>query len=69
MPLQQLDLLEEYRSDRHNLIADFYLPCLAQSTLYCRAVGFFSSSSLVSLAKGLTAVIRGGGKMRLIASP
>ncbi|WP_430012915.1 hypothetical protein ACQY1Y_13190 [Microcystis ichthyoblabe FBCC-A1114] len=28
MPLQQLDLLEEYRSDRHNLIADFYLPCL-----------------------------------------
>lgn len=69
MPLQQLDLLEEYRSDRHNLIADFYLPCLAQSTLYCRAVGFFSSSSLVSLAKGLTALIRGGGKMRLIASP
>jgi len=69
LPLQQLDLLEEYRSDRHNLIADFYLPCLAQSTLYCRAVGFFSSSSLVSLAKGLTALIRGGGKMRLIASP
>jgi superfamily II DNA or RNA helicase len=32
-------------------------------------VGFFSSSSLVSLAKGLTALIRGGGKMRLIASP
>jgi superfamily II DNA or RNA helicase len=69
LPLQKLDLSEEYRSDRHNLIDDFYIPCLAQSTLYCRAVGFFSSSSLVSLSKGLTALIRGGGKMRLIASP
>ncbi|MEG3439361.1 DEAD/DEAH box helicase family protein [Pannus brasiliensis CCIBt3594] len=69
MNLQTINLLEEYRSDRHDLIEDFYLPCLARSTLYCRAVGYFSSSSMVAVARGLTALIRGGGKMRLIASP
>ena len=67
--LQTLNLQEEYRSDRHDLIEDFYIPCLARSTLYCRAVGYFSSSSMVAVARGLTALIRGGGKMRLIASP
>lgn len=67
--LQTVNLLEEYRSDRHDLIEDFYLPCLARSTLYCRAVGYFSSSSMVAVARGLTALIRGSGKMRLIASP
>jgi DNA phosphorothioation system restriction enzyme len=37
--------------------------------LYSRAVGFFSSTSMASLAKGLIALIQSGGKMRLIASP
>jgi superfamily II DNA or RNA helicase len=67
--LQTLTLQEEYRSDRHNLVEDFYIPCLSRATLYCRAVGYFSSSSMVAVARGLTALIRGGGKMRLIASP
>ena len=69
MSLQSLSILEEYRSDRGDLVYSFYLPCLEQATVYSRAVGFFSSSSLVTVAKGLTALIRVGGKMRLIASP
>ncbi|MFP4338205.1 MAG: DEAD/DEAH box helicase family protein [Halothece sp.] len=69
MTLQQLNLQDEYRSDRCNLIQDFYIPCLEQATLYRRAVGFFSSSSMAVAAKGLTALIRSGGKMQLITSP
>jgi superfamily II DNA or RNA helicase len=67
--LAELDLKEDYRSDRDNLIDDFYIPCLAKATLYRRAVGFFSSSSMAIAAKGLTALIRSGGKMQLITSP
>jgi superfamily II DNA or RNA helicase len=67
--LSYLNILEEYRSDRHHLIQDFYLPCLENSVLYCRAVGYFSSSSIVTVASGLTGLIRMGGKMRLVASP
>lgn len=67
--LVYLNILEEYRSDKDHLIQDFYLPCLEQSVLYRRAVGYFSSSSIVAVAKGLTGLIRVGGSMQLVASP
>ena len=69
MSLQDLIIKEEYRSDRCSLIEDFYIPCLENVTLYSRAVGFFSSSSMVAVSKGLTALIQTGGRMRLVASP
>ncbi|MEP1076445.1 DNA phosphorothioation system restriction enzyme [Leptolyngbya sp. PL-A3] len=64
-----LELQDEYRSDRCNLIQDFYIPCLENSMVYNRAVGYFSSSSMAAAAKGLSALIRSGGRMQLIASP
>ena len=36
---------------------------------YDRAVGFFSSSSLVHIAEGLLPFVNNGGTMRLVASP
>jgi hypothetical protein len=69
LSLRDLDLRHQYRSDRHQLLEDFYIPCLERSLTYDRAVGFFSSTSLTAAAKGITALIRGGGRMRLIASP
>ncbi|XGV97585.1 MAG: DEAD/DEAH box helicase family protein [Leptolyngbya sp. BL-A-14] len=77
MSLRDLDLRHQYRSDtpgetlreRHQLLEDFYIPCLERSLAYDRAVGFFSSTSLAAAAKGITALIRVGGRMRLIASP
>lgn len=69
MSLKHLDIEDEYRSDRCDLIRDFYVPCLENSTIYSRAVGFFSSTSMSAAAKGLTALIRSGGRMQLIASP
>ena len=69
MSLQDINIQDHYRSDRHNLIKDFYIPCLSETTLYSRAVGYFSSTSIVAVAQGLAALIDGGGKMRLVASP
>jgi DNA phosphorothioation system restriction enzyme len=69
LSLKDLVLRNQYRSDRHNLLADFYIPGLERSVTYDRAVGFFSSTSLSAAAKGITALIRVGGKMRLVASP
>lgn len=69
MSLKDLVLRNQYRSDLFNLIDAFYIPCLKQAGTYDRAVGFFSSTSLVLAAQGLTAFAEGGGKMRLIASP
>lgn len=67
--LKGLHIQDEYRSDCDNLLRDFYIPCLERATVYNRAVGFFSSSSMAAVAQGLTAFIRSGGRMRLVTSP
>lgn len=67
--LSELSLLSEYRSDRNNLVVDFYDPCLQRSDLYRRAVGYFSSRGLAVAAQGIAQLIQNGGQMRLVASP
>jgi superfamily II DNA or RNA helicase len=67
--LPNIDIKDHYRSDRNNLIEDFYIPCLSKTISYSRAVGYFSSTSIVAVSQGLAALIEAGGKMRLVASP
>lgn len=69
MSLLEINIQDHYRSDRDDLIQDFYIPCLSQTNYYSRAVGYFSSTSIVSISQGLAALIKAGGKMRLVASP
>ena len=67
--LADLPLETEYRSNCHDLVRDFYRPCLQRSTRYRRAVGYFTSRGLSVAAQGITALIHGGGRMLLVASP
>lgn len=62
-------MLEEYRSDLHDLASDLFVPCLSVSSSYDRAVGYFTSSGLNAAARGLEAFSAHDGVMRLIASP
>ena len=66
MSLSKLDIQDEYRSSECSIIDSFYTPCLEKSILYKRAVGFFSSTSMAVAAKGLTALIKAGGRMQLV---
>ena len=67
--LSNLKIQFSYRSDRDNLADDFLIPCMKESILYCRAVGYFTSSSLAIAAKGVASLATRNGKMRLVASP
>lgn len=58
-----------YRTGRDDLVRDFYLPCLERAILYRRAVGYFTSSSLASAARGVASLVSRHGKMQLVASP
>lgn len=69
MALGRIELQEEYRSDEADLIADFYVPCLKESILYRRAVGYFTSNSIQIAMRGIAHFIQNGGRMQLIASP
>ena len=42
---------------------------LEQAKVYKRAVGFFSSSSLVEITKGIATMASNGGKIQIVASP
>ncbi len=67
--LTDITIKPQYRSDRDNLLRDFYIPCLAEVVLYRRAVGYFTSDSLSAAAQGLTALIKRRGRLQLVASP
>lgn len=58
-----------YRTNRDDLVVDFYVPCLKLSTLYRRAAGYFSSSGLALAARGVASLAARKGEMRLVVSP
>ena len=69
MSFRDIELKPEYRSRLDNVIRDFYNPVLKQAVTYKRAVGFFSSSALLSLTAGICGLIENGGSIQMIASP
>lgn len=69
MSFQELDIKKEYRSLLDSVAKDFYIPLLSQAVKYQRAVGFFSSSCLVEISKGISELAKNGGKIQLVASP
>lgn len=67
---KELNLKLSYRSDtRKEIVDEFYIPVLSNSITYKRAVGFFSSSSLINISEGISKLIYNGGKIKLIVSP
>jgi superfamily II DNA or RNA helicase len=66
---KELDIKKEYRSLLDSVAKDFYIPLLIQAVKYQRAVGFFSSSCLVEISKGISELAKNGGKIQLVASP
>lgn len=64
----EFEIKQTYRTP-DNIVDEFYTPLLSNAVSYDRAVGFFSSSVLLELSKGLINLIYNNGKMRLITSP
>ena len=69
MSLQDVSIKNEYRSLIDNVVQEFYIPLLERAKVYKRAVGFFSSSSLVEITKGIATMASNGGKIQIVASP
>lgn len=67
--LSELNLDITYRSDSNNVVKDFYVPCLTNSSLYRRAAGYFTSHGLTLAAKGIARMIKTGGELKLVVSP
>lgn len=69
MSFQEHIIKTEYRSLIDNVVQKFYIPLLKEAVSYKRAVGFFSSSSLIEISKGIAELASQGGKIQIVASP
>lgn len=69
MSFKDIAIKTEYRTGNSNVIRDFYMPVLSEAVSYKRAVGFFSSTALIQISKGIADMVANGGKISLIASP
>lgn len=69
LSLPDVNIKNEYRSFVDNIVTDFYVPILCESVLYQRAVGFFSSTALIAISKGVEGLVSNGGRIQMIASP
>lgn len=58
-----------YSTDNDDVVKDFYFKALSKACLYRRATGFFSSSSLLLISRGIEALLNNDGKMELLVSP
>ncbi len=65
MSLLDVNLKQEYRSPRDNIVNDFYIPLLKEANLYKRSVGFFSSSSLLEISYGITHLINNNEEVKV----
>lgn len=68
MNIKNLDIKHKYDTDVDDIVSDFYEPMLSNSVKYCRLSGFFTSSSLAAIARGMGDFIRNHGKMELVCS-
>ena len=58
-----------YNSKINNIVTEFFIPALKNSTTYRRIGGLFSSNSFALCARGIKELIANEGKMELIISP
>lgn len=67
--LRDLTFKKAYHKPEDDIAHDFYLPGLAESVKYDRAVGFFSSAVYALAWPSLRKFVECGGKIRMICSP
>ena len=67
MTLRDLSLKQEYRSDKDDVVSEFFIPCLTNSIQYDRTIEYISVKSLSTLTFGLENIQDHHAKIRLIS--
>jgi len=67
LTLRDLSLKQEYRSDKDDVVSEFFIPCLSNSIQYDRTIEYISVKSLSTLTFGLENIQDHHAKIRLIS--
>ncbi len=66
MGLKEIELKEEYRSDKDDIISEFFLPCLSNCIEYDRCVDFLSIQTLSTFSVAFERFVEGKAKLRMV---
>lgn len=66
MGLREIDFKEEYRSDRNDIVAEFFFPCLSNCIEYDRCVDFLSIQTLATISMAFDNFAGGKAKLRMV---
>ncbi|AFS82277.1 DNA repair helicase [Candidatus Nitrosopumilus sediminis] len=66
MSLREIELKEEYRSDRDDIVTEFFFPCLSNCIEYDRCVDLLSIESLATISMAFENFSGGKAKLRMI---
>ncbi len=66
MGLREIELQEEYRSDRNDIASEFFFPCLSNCIEYDRCVDFLSIQTLATISMAFDNFVTGKAKLRII---
>ena len=66
MGLREIELKEEYRSDRNDIVAEFFFPCLGHCIEYDRCVDLLSIETLATIAMAFENFSEGKAKIRMV---
>ncbi|MBT6397466.1 MAG: DNA repair helicase [Nitrosopumilus sp.] len=66
MGLREIELKEEYRSDKNDIVAEFFFPCLGHCIEYDRCVDLLSIETLATIAMAFENFSEGKAKIRMI---
>jgi hypothetical protein len=64
--LREIELKEEYRSDRDDIVAEFFFPCLGHCIEYDRCVDLLSIQTLATISMAFENFAGGKAKLRMI---
>jgi len=64
--LRDIGLKEEYRSDREDIVSEFFFPCLSHCIEYDRCVDFLSIQTLATIAMAFDNFSSGKAKLRMV---
>jgi len=66
MSLREIELKEEYRSDKDNIVTEFFFPCLSNCIEYDRCVDFLSVQTLATISMAFDNFAGGKAKLRMV---
>ncbi len=66
MSLREIELQEEYRSDRNDIASEFFFPCLSNCIEYDICVDFLSIQTLATISMAFDNFVMGKAKLRIV---